>query len=202
MSEMKIIKLGKYSTEENWNYYSGQVSYTGHVHYGSPYETCSDCGNCDGAKCDVCKKVVSSELLYQYSEEDIINQMKASGLFNFTDVEFDEYATMLYMSGSKDINDMYVVTDYSDWELQHDNPELYEKLTTDNQALFALLDAAYLYYKETLKFPVSFPSKYYDSERRQKACHSIIAIAEWDKNLGKAYAEIQCTRWRDSKSAK
>ena len=27
---------------------------TGHMHYGSPFETDSDCGNCDGARCDSC----------------------------------------------------------------------------------------------------------------------------------------------------
>lgn len=29
---------------------------TGHMHYGSPYETSSDCGNCDGARCDRCRE--------------------------------------------------------------------------------------------------------------------------------------------------
>ena len=27
---------------------------TGHMYYGSPYETCDDCGNCNGARCDYC----------------------------------------------------------------------------------------------------------------------------------------------------
>lgn len=30
------------------------VEKTGHMHYGSPYETSSDCRNCDGAKCERC----------------------------------------------------------------------------------------------------------------------------------------------------
>lgn len=28
------------------------VLLTGHIHRGSPFETSSDCGNCDGALCD------------------------------------------------------------------------------------------------------------------------------------------------------
>lgn len=30
---------------------------SGHTHYGSPHETASSCGNCDGAKCDNCQRV-------------------------------------------------------------------------------------------------------------------------------------------------
>ena len=28
---------------------------TGHMYYRSPYESCDDCGTCDGARCDYCK---------------------------------------------------------------------------------------------------------------------------------------------------
>ena len=28
---------------------------TGHMYYNSIYETCDNCGNCDGAKCEFCK---------------------------------------------------------------------------------------------------------------------------------------------------
>ena len=28
---------------------------TGHMYYGSPYETSDDCGNCNGANCDNCR---------------------------------------------------------------------------------------------------------------------------------------------------
>lgn len=33
------------------------TEYSGHTYYGSPYETCSNCGNCTGAMCDYCEKV-------------------------------------------------------------------------------------------------------------------------------------------------
>ena len=36
--------------------------YTGHLYYGSPYETCDRCGNCDGARCDTCHKVEVTDL--------------------------------------------------------------------------------------------------------------------------------------------
>ena len=30
---------------------------SGHTHYGSPYETATDCGNCDGARCHKCNDI-------------------------------------------------------------------------------------------------------------------------------------------------
>lgn len=32
-------------------------AYTGHDHYGSPYESFDECGTCSGAKCDWCSVV-------------------------------------------------------------------------------------------------------------------------------------------------
>ena len=47
---------------------------TGHMYYRSPYESCDDCGNCDGARCEYCKtkyivKSFDDETLY-YSGYD------------------------------------------------------------------------------------------------------------------------------------
>lgn len=36
-------------------------AYTGHMYYGSPYETYDFCGNCDGAKCEHCRTVFELE---------------------------------------------------------------------------------------------------------------------------------------------
>ena len=30
---------------------------TGHLYRNSPIETSSDCGNCDGANCDICERI-------------------------------------------------------------------------------------------------------------------------------------------------
>lgn len=47
-------------------FYHGEVyewtEYTGHLYYGSPYESCDSCGNCDGGKCDYCREVVKNNL--------------------------------------------------------------------------------------------------------------------------------------------
>ena len=39
--------------DEDFRFYV-RTELTGHMYYGSPYETCDDCGNCDGARCDYC----------------------------------------------------------------------------------------------------------------------------------------------------
>lgn len=39
-------------------------SYTGHMYRNSPYETSSSCGNCDGARCDNCSLIFTSEVGY------------------------------------------------------------------------------------------------------------------------------------------
>lgn len=42
-----------------WSMRGETVQYTHHMHYNSPYETDSDCGNCDGARCDGCRKIIN-----------------------------------------------------------------------------------------------------------------------------------------------
>ena len=51
--------------------------FTGHMHYGSPYETSGSCGNCDGAKCERCKTM--------YVVEDIDN-----GTIHYMGQDFEE----------------------------------------------------------------------------------------------------------------
>ena len=31
---------------------------TGHTYFGSPHESASNCGTCDGARCDFCREVL------------------------------------------------------------------------------------------------------------------------------------------------
>lgn len=49
---------------------------TGHVYRNSPYETASDCGNCDGARCDSCKtryySSITGETQLLDSEEEVL----------------------------------------------------------------------------------------------------------------------------------
>jgi hypothetical protein len=69
LSEDRIIeKVAKvltcYFDEDNSYYYEFEddhifrsIELTGHMYRNSPHETCDSCGNCDGARCDSCKKI-------------------------------------------------------------------------------------------------------------------------------------------------
>lgn len=59
MSQFKEVDiLEDVLDEKYWSFYNlERVEYTGHCYYKSPYESCDSCGNCDGARCDVCKEI-------------------------------------------------------------------------------------------------------------------------------------------------
>lgn len=40
-----------------WHHSFEQIHYTGHMYYNSPFESDDNCGTCDGARCDTCKKI-------------------------------------------------------------------------------------------------------------------------------------------------
>jgi hypothetical protein len=47
---------------------------TGHLYYGSSYESCSNCGTCDGGKCDYCHAVyVTSDNSCFTNKEDAVS---------------------------------------------------------------------------------------------------------------------------------
>jgi hypothetical protein len=49
--------IDKMHIKVSWN-----NAFTGHDHYKSPYETYDDCGNCSGARCDSCHKILEYSL--------------------------------------------------------------------------------------------------------------------------------------------
>lgn len=63
-------------------------SYTGHLHYLSPYESDGNCGTCDGAKCDICQK--------RYKVEAWDNDDESAGIFQIckTDEEAKDLLRM------------------------------------------------------------------------------------------------------------
>lgn len=56
-----ISEISAPKTEELEDYINHDLyitrSLSGHMYHNSPYETDSDCGNCDGARCDECHEV-------------------------------------------------------------------------------------------------------------------------------------------------
>ena len=72
-----LIDLSKaegYDNKTHWNYYKDDFSYSGHRNFGSPFECDDDCGTCDGARCDYCRKIYhepSFGISYDWLEEAI-----------------------------------------------------------------------------------------------------------------------------------
>ena len=61
-----------------WHVSGERVHYTHHMYYNSPYETDYDCGNCDGGRCDGCRRIVEPSHLefgiYTNMLEDAVRQ--------------------------------------------------------------------------------------------------------------------------------
>lgn len=56
---------------------------TGHMYYGSPYESCDECGNCNGAKCDFChEKFTVIDLYTDHIYYIGFDKDKAERIFN------------------------------------------------------------------------------------------------------------------------
>lgn len=62
-----------------------RVEFTGHQHFGSPYETCNSCGNCNGARCDHC--VVSWILEERIGDADEFKEVIIVTTKELTDYE-------------------------------------------------------------------------------------------------------------------
>ena len=59
MSDLIIIDiLDKVLEPEFWTMMMERKRYTGHLYRNSPYESDDSCGNCDGARCDICKEII------------------------------------------------------------------------------------------------------------------------------------------------
>lgn len=82
------------------NIYLGK-EYTGHMHYRSPYESCDDCGNCNGARCDYCKtKYVvedfgndTDNILYNGFSKDDAERVYNNHIFKYQDIMYDIIST-------------------------------------------------------------------------------------------------------------
>lgn len=58
-NEIKMIDiLDQVLDPQYWSLTNQRIKYTGHLYRNSPYESDDSCGNCDGARCDTCQKII------------------------------------------------------------------------------------------------------------------------------------------------
>lgn len=101
------------------------IEYTGHQYYRSPYESYDNCGTCDGARCDYCKKKYVVKNLRTDTE-----------YYNGTD---KEKANLVYKEHQKDYSEIIndILEEYSvdkEWYQNETNGD------TNIKALFTLLN--------------------------------------------------------------
>lgn len=56
---LKVTFPDKYHSEDFFTLQGGEVCMSGHDYVNSPYETCDSCGNCSGARCTHCHKIIT-----------------------------------------------------------------------------------------------------------------------------------------------
>lgn len=72
---------------------------TGHMYYRSPYESCDDCGNCDGARCESCRTkyivegIESDSLYYTGYDKDKAKQIRDENQKDYSDIVADLCST-------------------------------------------------------------------------------------------------------------
>lgn len=78
-----------------------QTELTGHMYYGSPYETYDSCGNCDGARCETCNK---RYIVYNWAtlEEEFITYDKEAAHQYMVDNYLQEEISRAIMEISKE----------------------------------------------------------------------------------------------------
>lgn len=55
---IRVEILDKVLDPQYWYLFGERVRYSGHLYRNSPYESDDSCGNCDGARCETCKKII------------------------------------------------------------------------------------------------------------------------------------------------
>lgn len=101
------------------------TEYTGHQYYRSPYESCDNCGTCDGARCDYCRK--------KYIVKDLRTDTE---YYNGTD---EEKANLVYKEHQKDYSEIInqILEDYDvdkEWYQKEINRD------TNIKALFKIIN--------------------------------------------------------------
>lgn len=84
---------------------------TGHQYYGSPYESCDECGNCDGARCDYCKlKYIVKDLFSDKEYYNGYDKDKADEIYDKNKVDYSDIIA--------DIFNNYNIDDWFKGEIQ------------------------------------------------------------------------------------
>ena len=76
---MKVLNI--YDLLEERHIVEGYGGYTlsGHIYRNSPFETADSCGNCDGANCDICKKIPNDSIEISIPSDELVQMLMTKG---------------------------------------------------------------------------------------------------------------------------
>lgn len=112
-----------------------------HMYRNSPIETDSDCGNCDGAHCDDCRRViVPAHFVMRVESDRLVNFLEKKG------VPHDIADDMVYNDFYKPYKSGYDLIWSEDEDIKSKNPALWEKLNHRTDKITAFLNKWYSEY--------------------------------------------------------
>ena len=118
--------LDKVLDKKYWEKTRESYYYSGHDHCRSPYETNDDCGNCSGARCDTCEKIIVSEHYEFAIPVDDLESILRSIVPSIPD---DAISEMVYWDGSYRRETSYRLSMPNDYILKDRYPDFYASLS-------------------------------------------------------------------------
>lgn len=129
---MHTLDIVQFTEESDWDIGYVRKEYSGHIYYGSAFESADSCGTCDGARCETCREVVTDDVLEFSCETDKLKKyLMDAGAPEDVAVEF------AYSDSVGSHYKGYYLKWPSSKDLKECNPELYEKLTTMDSEILA-----------------------------------------------------------------
>lgn len=128
---LDIVKDEKY-----WHYHGKEVHLSGHMYRNSPYETDDSCGNCDGARCDYCKKIVDEPYFsFCISTDELYDILISKGVSDGAaqDIAYNDFCR-------NHTSDGFHLIWPRDYHLEERYPEEYKKITEPDKELWKKFD--------------------------------------------------------------
>ena len=133
---VNINIIARVASEDFWTPEQPTVEYSGHMYFGSPFESADSCGTCNGAKCDYCHKIVTpscwsfstySDTLYKWVLEEGVPEDIAKELV------YSDYCRHSYKG--------YNLVWPTEEMLEESHPEFYRAITTPDKEVLSVIES-------------------------------------------------------------
>ncbi len=122
--------------EKFWRVASPSKHMSGHMYRNSPFETDNSCGNCDGARCELCHEIIEPSHLECELAVDILEELlKKHG------VPEEDASNIVYDDYCHNRSGDYMFHFPSDFELEEKHKDFYDKLLAKDEEIWNELDS-------------------------------------------------------------